>query len=421
MINDEKHLTTGDIEAYLNGEMTLTEVNLLENHANECSFCNDALEGIELMAVPKITNQLKHNLKGKINKRINQEPAKLLMPVGQLVGIAASLLLIFSISFFLIHQSLKVKSESVAAVSSEKEDFNPDLVQDSTVILKTKVNPKETILAYNKPRIESDIIHSDLKIPSIQSNQIEIDKAQILAEKIEFKKYDEEKVDIVLNDNLDEINSIESIPIQAYIKNKDSESKIFQPENIQLITGSVSDKSGQILPGVGISIKGLNTGTSTDVNGNFALNNVKVGQTLVVSFVGMKSVEIRVQKANQSFKILMDDDTQALSEVVVVGYSDTRPNRMIEPVMGWNEFKKYIKNNLKFPEEAIANQIKGKVILNLEVSNNGTVESTSLLKKLGFGCDEESLRLLKDVQWVPAYQEGEKVRSTIRIAVKFGN
>jgi TonB-linked SusC/RagA family outer membrane protein len=84
----------------------------------------------------------------------------------------------------------------------------------------------------------------------------------------------------------------------------------------QRISGMVhSGKDNSPLPGVSVLVKGTNTGTTTDVSGNFALN-VPAGAKLVLSYVGYKSQEIVV--SNQTMlHVNMDEDTQALSEVVV--------------------------------------------------------------------------------------------------------
>ena len=85
------------------------------------------------------------------------------------------------------------------------------------------------------------------------------------------------------------------------------------------VSGNVSDSSGQPLPGVSIVIKGTTTGTISDFDGNFQLENVQDDATLIFSFVGMRSQEIQV--AGQSiFNITMEEDAIGIEEVVAVGY-----------------------------------------------------------------------------------------------------
>lgn len=67
-------------------------------------------------------------------------------------------------------------------------------------------------------------------------------------------------------------------------------------------------------------IKGTSNGCITDLDGNFQLSNVAVGSTLVVSYIGYQTQEVSVQKGKTSYPVVLSEDTQALDEVVVVGF-----------------------------------------------------------------------------------------------------
>lgn len=85
------------------------------------------------------------------------------------------------------------------------------------------------------------------------------------------------------------------------------------------ISGTVSDESGMPLPGVAVLVKGTSTGTQTDFDGKYTLKAMS-GQTLVFSYLGMKSVERTVGSAT-TINVTLQEDAQALEEVVVLGYS----------------------------------------------------------------------------------------------------
>ena len=88
--------------------------------------------------------------------------------------------------------------------------------------------------------------------------------------------------------------------------------------NLLTVTGKVTDAdTKEALPGVSIAVKGTSTGTVTDVNGDFSIK-VEQGKTLVFSFVGYTSQEVKVSKANINVSLKPSD--LALEEVVVVGY-----------------------------------------------------------------------------------------------------
>lgn len=87
------------------------------------------------------------------------------------------------------------------------------------------------------------------------------------------------------------------------------------------LSGIVSDAVG-ILPGVSVSVKGTTNGTITDADGMYSLI-VDAHATLVFSFVGMKTQEVPVNGRNQ-INITLQDDTELLDEVVVVGYGSQK-------------------------------------------------------------------------------------------------
>lgn len=84
------------------------------------------------------------------------------------------------------------------------------------------------------------------------------------------------------------------------------------------ITGTVLDAKGSPLPGVSILIKGTNTGTSTDFDGNYSLN-AKQGDVLVFTYIGFVTQEIPVKEQRQ-INVVLQEDIAQLNEVVVVGY-----------------------------------------------------------------------------------------------------
>lgn len=89
------------------------------------------------------------------------------------------------------------------------------------------------------------------------------------------------------------------------------------------ITGVVLDKTGESIIGASVLVKGTTNGTITDVDGNFTLNNVPGDATLQVSFVGYKAQDIAL-KGQSQFKIVLEEDTEMLDEVVVIGYGSVK-------------------------------------------------------------------------------------------------
>ncbi|RAK69316.1 SusC/RagA family TonB-linked outer membrane protein [Hymenobacter edaphi] len=85
------------------------------------------------------------------------------------------------------------------------------------------------------------------------------------------------------------------------------------------VSGRVTGAGGEALPGVTVLVKGTAIGTATNADGQFALN-VPEGSTLVFTAVGYVRQEVPVSGAASGLSITLQEDLQALSEVVVVGY-----------------------------------------------------------------------------------------------------
>ncbi len=85
----------------------------------------------------------------------------------------------------------------------------------------------------------------------------------------------------------------------------------------QRIMGTVKDSKGEGIAGANVLVKGTNKGTTTDIDGNFSLD-VREGETLIVSYVGMKSSEVKVG-SEATIAITMDEDAGALGELQIVG------------------------------------------------------------------------------------------------------
>lgn len=89
------------------------------------------------------------------------------------------------------------------------------------------------------------------------------------------------------------------------------------------VTGKVTDNKGEPLPGVSISVKGTTNGTITSAEGTYEISKVDDNATLVFSFVGMTSQEVRVQ-GKSSINVVLEEETKGLDEVIVIGYGTAK-------------------------------------------------------------------------------------------------
>ncbi len=84
------------------------------------------------------------------------------------------------------------------------------------------------------------------------------------------------------------------------------------------ISGTVTDQDGLPLPGVNILVQGTTTGTQSDFDGEYTIM-AEVGQVLVFSYIGQKNASMTVGASN-TINVQMQEDAQALEEVVVTAF-----------------------------------------------------------------------------------------------------
>jgi TonB-linked SusC/RagA family outer membrane protein len=122
------------------------------------------------------------------------------------------------------------------------------------------------------------------------------------------------------------------------------------------IKGTVTSKDdGSALPGVSIVVKGTSIGTTSDGNGDFALNVSDPNAVLIFSFIGYTSQEIPVG-SQTTFSVALESDTETLSEVIVVGYGETKKESLTSAITSVKG-KEFVKS----PQPNLSGSFAGRV------------------------------------------------------------
>jgi len=93
------------------------------------------------------------------------------------------------------------------------------------------------------------------------------------------------------------------------------------------VSGTVTDQGGLPLPGVNIVVEGTTTGTQTDFDGNYSISAAQ-GETLLFTYIGQKAVRTQVG-ASSTINVQMEEDAQALEEVVVTAQGIKREKKSL--------------------------------------------------------------------------------------------
>lgn len=79
----------------------------------------------------------------------------------------------------------------------------------------------------------------------------------------------------------------------------------------------------------------------------------------------------------------------------------------------------FVKKNLNYPKEAVANKIEGVVFLQYKISEDQKIVDIKIIKGVGFGCDEEAKRIVSLLDYSKPKNRGFKISSTKKIKIAF--
>lgn len=86
---------------------------------------------------------------------------------------------------------------------------------------------------------------------------------------------------------------------------------------------------------------------------------------------------------------------------------------------GKEAFQKFVKENLKYPTEALEKRIQGTVHVRHWVDGNGKVTDAEVTHGIGHGCDEEALRIVRMLRYGKVKNRGVKLKASMRTRIEF--
>lgn len=473
-----------DIEKYLRGELTPAEMHALEKRALDDPFLADALEGASQLSQDELTSDLQSlhkSLNERVEeKKVIPMWGWTMRIAAGLILVAVSTFVIINLNKDSDEdnlamtekqevdsiQSSEQKRDVAAATETdsskagnellalEQEDDRADnWASKSKSAPKKSAQPGESIASSTTPaeRPVATIAAEQPTIDTLETQMQIADAAPVVAapERSEVSD-DADKVakedaagrraknisvspapskdGFTKTDKNIENSNVAFRNSQSGIAFKDSfaieQSKV---GGLTKVTGRVTAaEDGTGLPGVNVVIKGTSTGTVTDINGNYQIEVTDPYSTLVYSFIGLESME---QPINNTTIVdaTMQQDVAQLSEVVVTGFGEVDYSgpthstfEMAEPLGGRRAFKKYLEDKLIYPQQAIANKIEGKVTVQFIVETTGKLSNFNVVKGIGYGCDEELIRLIKQgPKWSATKRDDELVKSRVRVRIRF--
>ena len=396
---------------YIRGLRKGKEAHRLEKESMQDPFLADAMDGY---------NQVEGNHEQRIEKlrmQVSAHSAKKKSTYAITWSIAACLIIGFGISSYFLFLKKSMTDEVFIAEESVSTKLAEPAAPPTPAIPATPTVPatpqKEIALATTKVKTDST------PISEITARQA--DKKDMIAEIQTTSQPQGAPVAAVpmMEEVSEETAALQEVvaTIDTFESESDKKMKLAKvatilPQN-NMIKGRVTDGKGEPLIGASVTYKGTNIGTITNMNGEFSLVKKDDKKRLTAEYIGYNPVEIRID-TNRTMLIAMNENKQALNEVVVVGYgakknkkSTTTGNVVTvkeqakkeitpQPVIGKRSYQKYLKENLVRPTDDNCKDIKGEVVLSFFVDEEGKPQNITVIHGLCEFADKEAIRLVKE-------------------------
>lgn len=223
-------------------------------------------------------------------------------------------------------------------------------------------------------------------------------------------KMDQVTIDAILNQIFDKTRlTYEVIDKQIVVKTQKPIKDV--PEHMAqelVVTGVVTDIDGIPLPGVTVINQENNRGASTDIDGQYLIRANK-GNTLVFSYVGMKSQTVVVE-SQTNIDITMEADTQALDEVVLMGYGTQKRGEITGSVskVEASELQKLVPTSF---ESGLVGQAAG-VLVVPSANRPGAPTSVRIRGNTSILGNNEPLYVIDGIPFEPAQGQGNNVQNS---------
>lgn len=162
-----------------------------------------------------------------------------------------------------------------------------------------------------------------------------------------------------------------------------------------------------------------------DSSSTITLANNETDESVLRSDISAASIEEQDQEvAARSKKMAAPAagaESPVLNEVETTAIENQAGNyKAAKPSKGTRSYNRYLKRNLIYPETAKENNIEGNVVLEVEISVDGKITNSRVVESLGYGCDQEAIRLINvGPDWAPGEKFGNAIIDKVRVTVLF--
>lgn len=379
------------IHKLASGSINETEKQRLEQMALEDPFLRDAIEGYEK------SGDQEENLRA-LQRNFSRKPIQRTRSSWRSLRIAAGILLLISMAGIIYFSNRSLNQ--------------PNLQHTTTMIMEEESNSN---LPPDKEQLESA---QNLPVTSPSPEKQAIPKAETTNDQ-------EEKVPVADAGKADEPLPNDGIEFARTSKARFS--------SIHPLEGRIFDDIGSPLIGAEIRLLDRDTLLFSDSEGRFVLGPEDAQQGIRISYAGYKTKEVEEINSSTIGKIILEEDPTTMSEIVISDFPNSGlrnsnqlqqseesgaiiPDTTTEPLVGWQKYYAYLKQNLRKPKAAKQANISGIVTLSFTADQAGIPQNIMVRKSLGYGCDEEAIRLLEEG---PRWRSPDPKNISIEFSIKF--
>lgn len=467
--NNIKNFTALDIEKYHKGLLSAQERHDMEKAALDDPFLADALEGYAVAGVNAAGDlaELKQRLAERTQKtkvapmRVSRSLfTPLLRVAAMLVILVGAGLLVYQFIFNKKDTELaQAKQQDTEQVKTTTNNVDEPVPGSSTTLppttgdkeeksKDTKAEPVENVTTTREipATVQDDIAKKDIAVESANeknetravtavapakpnetaSTTIRTAEAEAVKDvaktKTTLAKKQEGDKEISRSRNYQQpdgaVNSRDAAGGRQQQKNYS------QNRAVNTFRGRVTDATNRGLPFANVTNMDDHVGTYTDAQGYFALTSPDSVLNVQIRSLGYDNTQVQLRNDVTSNKVVLQEDNQNLSEVVI---SRQKPNtaarasennrKLVEPEPqdGWDNYDSYLANNLNAPEDFKQKATTDNTVqVSFEVDKNGEPVNIRVEKSLCPSCDKEAIRLVKEgPKW--KRNAGKKGRTTVTI------
>lgn len=470
----KQKLTYKKMLGYLKNVFSNKERHALEKEVMQDPFEAEAYEGLSELSAEALESDMK-KLQSQLDKRTQKRKG---LFVFQRYAIAASLLFLVGLGIIMMMQN---RAEPYQIVTNEEQIEEAVVVNDSQTDQESEAHElfeepdidfskrEETVVAYEA--VEADIyeekeaasnINSTVEEPSYSRKLPPKPNTESLGNIVKQTRVEEEAVPTKVA-TAEEISQKKARLLDIETDNNITLSKEQETladvsvEEFETWSGTITDNYGMPLSGVSVIIKDNNEGTVTDFDGNYTLK-VPKGAEVEANYLGFENTAIAYESHKE---VVMDDDTAALGEVVVVGYGTRKKakesgvNRKMEtkslpaarveealsgrvagvkisqadeapsdqlaipakPNQGSEEaFKKWVIAHLDAQEFEKGKQYR--FAISFEVAINGVLRNVEVLSQTEKNSRKHVKKIVASSEnWQPAFENGQAIKSNIEFTL----